>query len=81
MNIFEKILVISMLLGFTYLFNRYLVRGMISILIGFHRKYNPFNYLRPIQYIIEKEENIKKVFTTFYWFGAGLLSFVILARQ
>jgi len=70
MEISFKIFTIIFIFLMIYLMNRFVVKNMIKLVIGFHKKYNANNIEKqPIKFLIENENYIYYFFAGFYWFG------------
>ena len=74
-----KIFPILILFLIIYLWNRFIIKNIIKLLIGFQKKYNTNNLNKqPIKFIVENEKNIYKLASGFYWFGGIIISLGIL---
>jgi len=82
MDISIKILKILLLLISVYFWNRYIIKNMFKIIIGFHRKFNTINMNRiPIQFLIQNERKFYIFSALFFWIGAAFISYDILLNE
>lgn len=82
MEILLKIFKILVLLLAIYLWNKFVVKNMIRLLVGFHKKNNIKNLNKqPIKFVVENEKNIYNFAAGFYWIGAIFISFGILTTE
>ncbi len=76
MSLLYKFGVAVVIIGFIYLWNRFVIRTMIKLLIGFHRKYNSSNLERqPIRFFVNNEDQIVRFFEGFFWIGGAVAVF------
>jgi len=70
---------VLLLLGFIYVWNRYLIKHMIKSVVDFHKKNNSKNLdKQPTKFLIQNEKNVHIVYSAFFWFGALVISYGIL---
>jgi len=82
MDILLKIFMILILFFFIYMWNRFIIKNIIKLLIGFHKKYNTNNLNKqPIKFVVENEKNIYKLASGFYWLGVVIISIGILTDE
>lgn len=82
MEILIKLGKIALIIGFVYLWNRFIVKKMIRLVINFHKRHNQKNLHRqPVKFLVKNEGNIYKYYAAFFWLGAALMSYDILINE
>ena len=76
-----KLLLVLFILGFIYMWNRFVVKFMIKALVGFHKRNNQKNINRqPIKFLVNNEQGIYLFYASLFWFGAVVISYGILIK-
>lgn len=78
-SILFKALHISVIFVLIYLWNRFIIKKMINLLIGFHKRFNESNINKePIRFLVTNEDKIFKILSSFFWLGGLMIIIGVL---
>lgn len=82
MNLLSKIGLILLFMVLIYLWNRFVVRILVSSLVSFHKRNNSKNLdKQPIKFLVNNESYLIQSLAVFYWLGGAIIAFGILVSE
>lgn len=62
----------------TYLWNEFVVLGLLNLLVGFHQKWNRrFLHIQPVVWLVKYKYTIWRVISAVFWLGFVLVAYGI----